>query len=228
MQLRIYIIAFLSFILISCGTDSEVKDTVSKGVFTDAPVRKPNRIRYLNYARVFRDLNDTHLAAASKIGIEPLDARDGIPTASKKLYLIGGPMRFEEPYVVDELLHSSPFLVEEARDLLYDIGRNFQDSLKSKGLPAYSVIVSSVLRTEADVKKLSRRNVNAAELSAHSFGTTVDISYIRFEKHDDEGPDVRGYYLKAVLAEVLRDLREAGRCYVKYEIKQACYHITAR
>ena len=31
-----------------------------------------------------------------------------------------------------------------------------------------------------------------------------------------------------VMAEVLRDLKNAGRCYVKYEIKQACFHITAR
>jgi hypothetical protein len=56
----------------------------------------------------------------------------------------------------------------------------------------------------------------------------VDVSYRRFEKHDDEGPDAKEVALKAVLAEVLRDLREEGRCYVKYEIKQACFHITAR
>ena len=34
--------------------------------------------------------------------------------------------------------------------------------------------------------------------------------------------------LKTVLAEVLRDLREAGRCYVRYEVKQGCFHVTAR
>jgi hypothetical protein len=27
---------------------------------------------------------------------------------------------------------------------------------------------------------------------------------------------------------VLRDFREAGRCYVKYEVKQGCFHITTR
>jgi hypothetical protein len=31
-----------------------------------------------------------------------------------------------------------------------------------------------------------------------------------------------------VLAEVLRDAREAGHCYIKYEVKQGCFHITAR
>jgi hypothetical protein len=27
---------------------------------------------------------------------------------------------------------------------------------------------------------------------------------------------------------VLRDLKKQGRCYVKHEVKQACFHITAR
>ena len=40
--------------------------------------------------------------------------------------------------------------------------------------------------------------------------------------------DVNADTLKLVLSEVLRDLRTAGRCYVKYELKQGCFHITAR
>ena len=39
---------------------------------------------------------------------------------------------------------------------------------------------------------------------------------------------VRNDTLKWVLAEVLRDMRESGRCYVKYEVKQGCFHITVR
>ena len=137
-------------------------------------------------------------------------------------------MRFFEPFVVDRLEHSSPFLVKEAVSLLWDIGQNFQDSLRNKHLPAYSVIVTSVLRTDADVTELSKNNVNASERSTHCYGTTVDIAYTRFQKHDDEAPDADELKLKAVLAEVLSDLRKAGRCYVKYEVKQSCFHITAR
>jgi hypothetical protein len=88
--------------------------------------------------------------------------------------------------------------------------------------------VSSVLRTDADVKKLSRSNINASKRSVHCYGTTVDISYKRFVKHDDEGKDASTVHLKAVLAEVLRDLKKSGRCYVKHEVKQACFHITVR
>ena len=39
---------------------------------------------------------------------------------------------------------------------------------------------------------------------------------------------VRNDTLKWVLSEVLRDMREAKRCYVKYEVKQGCFHLTAR
>jgi len=31
-----------------------------------------------------------------------------------------------------------------------------------------------------------------------------------------------------VLSEVLNDMRQNKRCYVKYEVKQGCYHITVR
>ena len=227
MGLRVYLYSFLFLLVLSCSNEAVVNADVA-GNDDSLSVVRPNRITYINSNRLFNDLNDTHLAAASKIGIEPLASRNGIPSASKKLYLVGGPMRYNEPFVIDELKHSSPFLVKEARDLLHVIGRNFQDSLERKGLPAYSIIVSSVLRTDADVKSLSRSNVNASKRSVHCYGTTVDVSYRRFEKHDDEGPDAKEVALKAVLAEVLRDLREEGRCYVKYEIKQACFHITAR
>lgn len=189
---------------------------------------KPNRIVYWNCNREFNDMNDTHLKAAQSVGIKPLASREEITGASKKLYMIGGPLRFGEPYVVDKLTHSSPFLVKEAVDLLHDIGNAFQDSLKNKHLPPYSVLVSSVLRTDEDVKKLTKRNINASQRSVHCYGTTVDISYKRFVKHDDEGKDANQAHLKAVLAEVLRDLKKQGRCYVKHEVKQACFHITVR
>ena len=213
---------FVVCMLLACSGDKN-------GHAAQVPVKsKPNRIVYWDCKREFNDMNETHLKAAKKIGIKPLKSQDDIVTASKKLYMIGGPLRFGEPYVVDKLSHSSPFLVKEAVSLLHDIGQAFQDSLKNKHLPAYSVVVSSVLRTDADVKQLSKRNVNASQRSVHCYGTTVDISYKRFMKHDDEGKDANQAHLKAVLAEVLRDLKKSGRCYVKHEVKQACFHITAR
>lgn len=210
--------------LLSCSGNEDI-DAAQAVVNTKS---QPNKIVYWNCKREFNDMNDVHLKAAKKIGITPLDSKEDILEASKKLYMIGGPLRFGEPYVVDKLTHSSPFLVKEAVALLHDIGQAFQDSLKNKHLPPYSVLVSSVLRTDNDVKNLSKRNINASQRSVHCYGTTFDISYKRFVKHDDEGKEAKQVHLKAVLAEVLRDLKKQGRCYVKHEVKQACFHITTR
>lgn len=218
------LLCFIACMLFACSGD---KDKYAAQLAVE-PKSKPNKIVYWNCNREFNDMNDTHLKAAKKVGITPLDSKEDILDASKKLYMIGGPLRFGEPYVVDKLTHSSPFLVREAVDLLHDIGNAFQDSLRNKHLPPYSVLVSSVLRTDNDVKKLSKRNINASQRSVHCYGTTFDISYKRFIKHDDEGNDAKQVHLKAVLAEVLRDLKKQGRCYVKHEVKQACFHITAR
>ena len=193
-------------------------------------VGKPNKIVYWNRKREFNDVNDVHLEAAREVGITPLEKRSDIPNASKPLHLICGKMGFGgvEPYVVEELTVSSPVLVKEAADLLTDIGVNFQDSLRNKHRSPYSLVVTSVLRTKEDVKKLSRNNVNAVENSAHCYGTTVDISCKNFIKHNQDDPDAREVDLIAILGEVLYDLRKSGRCYVKYEVKQHCFHITVR
>ena len=137
-----------------------------------------------------------------------------------------------EFYVVDSLTHSIPYLVPRASALLDTIGSNFLDSLAAKGLNPNQVIITSVLRTENDVKRLRRRNGNASANSAHCFGATFDVSWKRFKKVEDKGgrplQDVSADTLKLVLSEVLRDLRQAEKCYIKYELKQGCFHITAR
>ena len=46
-----------------------------------------------------------------------------------------------------------------------------------------------------------------------------------------EGParhQVRNDTLKWVLSEVLRDMRVQQRCFIKYEVKQGCFHMTVR
>ena len=221
---RIFISLHL-FLLVACGGNALEVAPENRNV-KDVP-EKPNRIIYVNCNKEFNDLNDTHTQAARQIGIVPLQSRKGIKDASRELYLVGDAMRFFEPFVVDRLEHSSPFLVKEAVSLLWDIGQNFQDSLRNKHLPAYSVIVTSVLRTGKDVKKLGRRNVNASKNSAHCYATTIDITYKRFQPLSD-ADEVAQIKLKLVLGEVLRDLKKQGRCYVKHEVKQACFHITAR
>jgi len=136
-------------------------------------------------------------------------------------------------YKMDEAMSRSiPYLVPRASLLLHDIGRRFLDSLAIKGVPLHTIIVTSVLRTEEDVAKLRRINGNASEQSCHRFGTTFDISYNRFHTvSPPDGPErraVRNDSLKFILSEVLRDIRAEERCYVKYEVKQGCFHMTVR
>lgn len=127
---------------------------------------------------------------------------------------------------------SIPYLVPRAAVLLNDIGRAFFDSLQMKQVPLHKVIVTSVLRTKDDVEKLRNYNKNATENSCHLYGTTFDICYNRYKTvQDPDGPkrrQVQNDTLKWVLSEVLNDMRRNGRCYVKYEVKQGCYHITVR
>ena len=192
-------------------------------------MNEPRNIKgVISYKRSFGDLNDTHMAAAKKIGIKPLKDREVAEKLGGKVMEI----KNGDFYQVDSLTHSIPFLVPKASALLDSIGANFLDSLENKGLNPNQVIVTSVLRTQDDVKKLRRVNGNASANSVHMFGTTFDISYKRFFKVEDPDgrpmQDVRADTLKLVLSEVLRDLKKKDMCYVKYELKQGCFHITAR
>ena len=192
-------------------------------------MNEPRNIKgVISYKRSFGDLNDTHMAAAKKIGIKPLKDREAAEKLGGKVMEI----KNGDFYQVDSLTHSIPFLVPKASALLDSIGANFLDSLENKGLNPNQVIVTSVLRTQDDVKKLRRVNGNASANSVHMYGTTFDISYKRFFKVEDPDgrpmQDVRADTLKLVLSEVLRDLKKKDMCYVKYELKQGCFHITAR
>ncbi|MDE6348309.1 MAG: hypothetical protein K2L60_06610 [Bacteroides sp.] len=192
-------------------------------------LNEPRNIRgVVSYKRSFGDLNEAHLKAAQALGIRPLASQEEAEVMKGRLTHIAS----GERYAVDSLTHSIPYLVPGAACLLDSIGQNFLDSLEAKGLNPNRIVVTSVLRTQDDVKRLRRRNVNASANSAHFYGTTFDVSWKRFRKVEDPDgrplQDVSADTLKLVLSEVLRDLKRDGKCYVKYELKQGCFHITAR
>lgn len=173
--------------------------------------------------RVFNDSNYLHIASAEAIGVRPLHTlRDAWEQGAKLERL-----QSCEAYYLDNLVHSRPFLVPRAHKLLTDIGMAFRDSLQRRGGGDYRIKVTSVLRTPRLVKRLRRANLNAVDTSAHLYGTTFDISYAKFICDSTRMPRTQED-LKNLLAEVVADMRRQGRCYVKYERKQACFHITAR
>ena len=190
----------------------------------------PVRLREVRYTKVFNDLNDLQLSVASKVGIEPPEDRDEAASMRGRLVeIVPGPL-----YDIDTLTYSVPYLTKNSAALLQRIGENFRDSLAAKGLNPNKLIVTSILRTKDDVARLRKAgNINASPNSTHCHGTTFDIAYGRYSKvqHKNrryEYEDVPPEKLKMVLGEVLRDLRAKEFCYVKYEKKQHCFHITSR
>jgi uncharacterized protein YcbK (DUF882 family) len=221
--------------------ETTVVEADSMAVESDAPVvaavanvsqlktdKKHKICSVPSFKTCFPDTQSVQLAAAMKWGVKRVKNRDDAEKRKSELVYVGA-----NPYVhIDKLYSSIPYLVPRAAVLLQDIGQAFFDSLYVKGINLHRPIVTSVLRTEADVTKLRRHNGNATENSCHLYGTTFDICYNRYETvQAPDGPErraVRNDSLKYVLCEVLRDMREQGRCYIKYEVKQGCFHMTVR
>lgn len=178
-----------------------------------------------SFRRNFNDLNDAHMQEAVAVGIKPVGSSEELERlqAAGKIEKVGTC----EYYKVDSLTHSHPYLVPEAKGLLDTIGRMFNDSLRSRGGGNYRIIVTSLLRLRNDIKRLRRYNVNAVENSAHSYGTTFDITYRRYDRTDGQYV-ISDRQLRLLLSEILRNLKKQGACYVKYEMKQGCYHITVK
>lgn len=215
-----YILVILGAVLISCSSgDSEEHSS---------PEIKEER-KYTrfsgNYNKTFNDLHEFHSEAAVRNGIKPLPTKDKASEMGEKLVFIPKELPY---YKTDSLTHSCPYLVPDAAKLLMDICINFSDSLQSKGLPPYKLILTSLTRTDEDIKKLTKRNINASHNSAHCYGTTFDISWRRFIKLNPDAENIKEEKLKLILGQVLHDVRERERCYIKHERKQACFHITVR
>ncbi|MCM1021250.1 MAG: DUF5715 family protein [Muribaculum sp.] len=174
--------------------------------------------------RVFNDSNHIHLAEAEKIGIHPISN----PTEAWQLRRPICRIRSSANFVVDNLTHSYPYLVPEAADLLNEIGSRFNDSLVARGGGSYRIKVTSLLRTSSTIRQLRRRNTNAISASAHQYGTTFDISYVNFICDRSTSTNRTQQDLKNLLGEILSEMRQEQKCYVKYERKQGCFHITAR
>ena len=205
--------------LTSEETQESIKASQEKGVLRSYPGRT------FSYSRQFNIPNATHLEAAQAVGIRPCANEEELRKQKARMRKI----RTCHNYMVDELEHSLPYLTTNAAEELNRIGEGFADILERNGCPHYRFIVTSVTRTDASVRNLQRSgNINATSNSAHRYGTTFDITYRRFDKNDRSADYMTEDNLKLVLGQVLLNEQRAGRIYVKYEYKQACFHITSR
>ena len=202
----------------SCGKESQCM-----------MLNHPYNIRgVVSYKRNFGDEAAVHLNVSKKAGVRPIEA-------STSIMRLGGRVQEVKPtkcYQIDSLVNSIPYLTPKAKTLLDELSANFLDSLKAKGLNANEVMVTRMFQTTSNAERLQLGNSKKQVLPPYCYGTTFDISGKRFYKV--EGPDscyvqdVHSDTLKLVLAEVLRDLKRAERCYIKYEFKEDCFQITAR
>ena len=196
---------------------------------TRTPVRVVGGSKNLKALYHFEDVNDTQIVAAQQFGIEPLQSREEIDST-----VISGLKKIESTntFVVERLTHSVPYLTAGAEQLLNSIGANFQSKLRERGLAQYQIVVTSLLRTHDDVRRLRRVNRNAVRQSCHMYGTTFDIAYNCFQAVDSlpdfEGRTGNHRELVNALGETLKELRDSNRCYVKFERRQPCFHITSR
>ncbi len=85
-------------------------------------------------------------------------------------------------------------------------------------------VVTSLTRTEADQNRLRRVNVNASSNdSSHSFGSAIDISYVRF--NHKKQPNQK---LEKQLEDVLKQFQKSGKIYFVKERINKCFHIIVR
>lgn len=207
-------------LFIRCG-EPKAAPATSRDVWNDH--YHDHREQQQNWPSLFNDLQDTQIQAAEKNGIHGSFSREDLESGKFDVTRIESCSH----YVVDVLTHSSPYLVPKAAKLLDDIGSAFQDSLYVRGYDRrHRLIVTSVTRTQEDVQRLARHNVNATDNSCHCYGTTIDITYVRFDKPSNHVANDEK--LQSLLMQSVRDMQRKGRCYVKYERKQNCLHITVR
>lgn len=221
----VLLLAGLIFAFSACGTKtSEQLNSSTPELIEDILVFYPGRT--FSYKDKFRDLQSKQEQAARAIGLStPPQNRQQAAKMRSQLTQI----KTNDYYIVDSLTHSIPYLVPAAAKELESIGAEFADILQRNNLPHYRFYVTSVLRTKEDIKQLQKSgNINATTNSCHNYGTTFDLAYFRFDKVTRTRKYMHQDNLKLVLGQVLLNHQRAGKIYVKYEHKQACFHITVR
>lgn len=206
--------------LAACSSDNRRDESPAETHLVSYPGRT------FSYKEKFNDSQRKQLAAAQALGLPCMPAdRKEASRMKRQLVLVEN----SSNYVVDSLTHSIPYLVPKAAAELEAIGEEWADILSRNGLPHYRFYVTSVLRTQEDVRLLQRSgNINATNQSCHCYGTTFDIAYYRYDKVTRTNDFMHEDNLKLVLGQVLLNHQRAGRIYVKYEWRQACFHVTVR
>lgn len=191
-----------------------------------------NHVLYANApitpSKVLNDKNDIHLLHAQKNGLKkPFETNEEFEKDIKEL--AGNNILMEvtdnDNYKIKKLKHSHPYLIPEAVEMINEIAGRFNEKIKEYKVDNYRIMLTSVLRTEETQNKLSKRNSNASNHSAHLYGTTIDISYKDFYNVDKDTVEGKWEAIQA-LTKVLVEMREECKIVGVRERKQSCFHLT--
>lgn len=201
-------------------------------------------------AELRQDVNRTQIATARAMGVRASgEAEIQRLRGEGRLVELGDSTAW---WVLREMDHSSPYVTPDARAMLEQLGRRFHARLDSLGLPRFRMKVTSAIRTDDAQAQLRRINTYASRtVSAHEFGTTVDVSHERFavpadprlrapagtraalegeleaEMLEETGKE-NARALQAALGRAIAELRQGGALHVMMENQQPVYHMTVR
>lgn len=201
-------------------------------------------------AELRRDVNATQIATARAMGVRASgEAEIERLRREGRLVALGDST---EHWVLRGMDHSVPYVTPDARAMLVELGRRFHARLDSLRLPRYRMKVTSAIRTDQTQADLRRTNSYASRtVSAHEFGTTVDVSHERFavpadarraaaagtraalegeveEEMLEEVGKENAKALQAALGRAVADMRGTGALHVMMENQQPVYHMTVR
>jgi hypothetical protein len=188
-------------------------------------------------ANLRQDVNAEQIATARRLGMRVSgQAEIRRLVREGRLVALGDST---EHWILRDMDHSVPFVTPDTRAALQELGRRFHARLRALGLPPYRMKVTSALRTDETQAELRKINSYASQtVSAHEFGTTVDVSHERFaapaglaggemeaEVLDSIGRE-HAKVLQAELGRAIAQMRDEGALHVMMENMQPVYHMT--
>jgi hypothetical protein len=183
------------------------------------------------------DVNAEQIATARRLGMRVSGEAERTQLVRQgRLVALGDSTEW---WILRDMDHSVPYVTPDARGMLEQLGRNFHARLDQLGLPRYRMKVTSALRTDETQAELRRINSYASQtVSAHEFGTTIDVSHERFavpatleggemevELLEEVGKE-HAKVLQAELGRAIAAMRDQRALHVMMEDQQPVYHMT--
>ncbi len=183
----------------------------------------------LRPTRNLRDPNKMHIQTGREVGLKEPFRKNADFLAVRDEYLQTGLLKYVEDdtyFRKKTMRHSYPYMTPEAIDLLKEISIRFNEKLKARKMPAYSLQLTSCLRTLESQSGLRKKNKNATQdTSSHVFGASFDISYWEFYRNSN-GKVYQKKILQDILSKTIKEIRNEKKCLVIKETGQFCFHCT--